>query len=158
LGKEEIPMRYSLLISIFVVFVFLLNPGLVDSAYSAPNDVGSPPVITSPEENEWFACDAPVEYCWELPVAVSSVSVSGYEVQFSNTQTSDGPWDAVRYFTSTCWHYAAGHQCVWEALYWRARIVYDNGARSPWAISYHRVGALNAPTEYNSWGKIKNIY
>ena len=119
--------------------------------------VGPPPVITSPEENEWFACDAPVDYCWELPEGVLPGDVSGYDLQFSNTQTPNGPWDAVRFFTTTCWYCWDCHQQVWEALYWRVRIVYDNNDRSPWAISYHRVGT-DVPVEQRSWGRIKALF
>ncbi len=39
----------------------------------------------------------------------------------------------------------------------RVRIVYDNGDRSPWAISYHQVGT-GVPTEESSWGRIKALY
>ena len=137
--------------------VVLLVLGVGVRAEEFPEDVGSSPVITSPVENAWFALDAPVDYCWLLPEGVASEDVSGYELQFSNTQTPDGPWDAIRFFTATCWHCAAGHQCVWEALYWRVRIVYDNGDRSPWAISYHRVGT-GVATESSSWGRIKSLY
>ena len=140
-----------------VIGVVLMVGGGKVRAQEATADVGDPPIITSPAENEWFALNAPVDYCWLLPEGVTPEAVSGYELQFSNTQTPDGPWDAVRFFTATCWHYAAGHQCIWEALYWRVRIVYDSGDRSPWAISYHRVGTAVA-TESSSWGRIKNLY
>jgi len=103
--------------------------------------VGDVPLITSPAENEWFACNAPVNYCWELPGGVMPDDVSGYELQFSTTQTPDGPWDALRFLTTTCWVDEMGHECAWEALYWRVRIVYQNGDRSPWAVSHHQVGA-----------------
>ncbi len=104
------------------------------------NDDETAPLITSPAEGEWFATDQAVTYCWELPGDVDEGDVRGFEVQFSNTPTPDGPWDQVRLFTETCWDYAAGHQCVHEALYWRVRIVFADGGRSRWAVSYHEVG------------------
>jgi len=118
---------------------------------------GAPPVITSPRENAWVPCNTRVDYCWELPEGVAIDDVSGHELEFSDTQTQEGPWDAPRFFTATCWYYVAGHQSVWDALYWRVRIKFDNGDRSPWAISHHRVGTM-VPTKRASWGRIKARY
>jgi hypothetical protein len=136
-----IVMKYLALIAVLVTGGVLLASGLASAAGLSDN-VGQPPVITSPAENAWFACNAPVDYCWVLPGGVASGDVFGYELQFSNTETPDGPWDTARLFTATCWHYAAGHQGVYSALYWRVRILYRNGDRSPWAVSYHRVGTI----------------
>jgi hypothetical protein len=149
--------RYNSVL-IAILSIILINFGTPRIVNGAEDEVGPPPIITLPEAGAWYACDAPVNYCWDLPEGVEPGSVSGYELQFSNTQTPEGPWDAVRYFTSACWYYGAGHQEVYEALYWRVRIVYSNGDRSPWAISYHEVGTNHTPTEANSWGRIKSLF
>ncbi len=148
-------MNRIIFLTIMVVAFLCPSSSSIQASFLV-DDIGDPPVITSPEENAWYACNAPVEYCWELPAGVSPTEVAGYELQFSNTQTPDGPWDAVRFFTDSCWLYAAGHQEVWEALYWRVRIVYLNDDRSPWAVNYHQVGT-DVALEPSSWGRIKRL-
>ena len=78
-------MTRVVLAAVLAIGISVLATGGAARAAGLSDDVGPPPVITSPEENEWVACNAPVDYCWELPEGVVPEDVSGYELQFSNT-------------------------------------------------------------------------
>jgi hypothetical protein len=96
---------------------------------------GNRPIILSPSEGESFYSGSAIDYCWMPPVDIEPIS--GYELQFCYSQSPDGPWDSERFIEETCWHTV--HEGVYSSLYWRVRIVFANGDRGPWSVSYHNV-------------------
>ena len=57
-------LKSALIASLSIILIHLGTP---DTVIGAEDDVGPPPLIISPEEGAWYACNAPVNYVGNCP-------------------------------------------------------------------------------------------